>query len=64
VLGGNGRGIVSHFRLDRKDAQVEVGTFSKAFGVVGSHNWGSRELVNFARDKSRTLLPTGSSPSA
>jgi glycine C-acetyltransferase len=64
VLGENGRGIVSHFHLSRSDVQVEMGTFSKAFGVVGGHVSGSRELVNFAHDKSRTLLLTGSSPPA
>jgi len=64
VLGENGRGIVSHFRLSRDEVQVEMGTFSKAFGVVGGHISGSRDLVNFAHDKSRTLLLTGSSPPA
>ena len=33
VLGEGGRGIVSHFRLDRNQVHVEMGTFSKAFGV-------------------------------
>ena len=48
VLGEGGRGIVSHFHLDRKQVQVEMGTFSKAFGAVGGHVSGSRDLTNFA----------------
>ncbi len=64
VLGEGGRGIVSHFKLPRSRVQVEMGTFSKAFGVVGGHISGSRDLVNFAYNKSRTWLLSGSSPPA
>ncbi|MDV3243767.1 MAG: glycine C-acetyltransferase [Nitrososphaerales archaeon] len=64
VLGEGGRGIVSHFKLSRDQVQVEMGTFSKAFGVVGGHVSGSRELINFAYNKSRTWLLSGSSPPA
>ncbi len=64
VLGRGGRGIVSHFRLDRDAVQVEMGTFSKAFGVVGGHVSGSAELVRFAYNKSRTWLLSGSHPPA
>ncbi len=64
VLGDGGRGIVSHFNLSRDDVHVEMGTFSKAFGVVGGHVSGSRDLVNFAYNKSRTWLLSGSHPPA
>jgi glycine C-acetyltransferase len=64
VLGEGGRGIVSHFKLDRRQVQVEMGTFSKAFGVVGGHVSGSRDLTNFAYNKSRTWLLSGSHPPA
>ena len=64
VLGEGGRGIVSHFHLSRDKVQVEMGTFSKAFGVVGGHISGSRDLVNFAYNKSRTWLLSGSHPPA
>ena len=64
VLGDGGRGIVSHFRLTRDRVQVEMGTFSKAFGVVGGHVSGSKDLVNFAYNKSRTWLLSGSHPPA
>ena len=64
VLGEGGRGIVSHFRLGRDRVHVEMGTFSKAFGVVGGHVSGSKDLVNFAYNKSRTWLLSGSHPPA
>ncbi len=62
VLGEGGRGIVSHFKLARDKVHVEMGTFSKAFGVVGGHVSGSQNLVNFAYNKSRTWLLSGSHP--
>jgi glycine C-acetyltransferase len=64
VLGEGGRGVVSHFKLDRRMVHVEMGTFSKAFGVVGGHISGSRDLVNFAENKSRSFLLSGSHPPA
>ena len=64
VLGEGGRGIVSHFKLGRDKVQVEMGTFSKAFGVVGGHVSGSTDLVNYAYNKSRTWLLSGSHPPA
>ena len=64
VLGDGGRGIVSHYGLNRDAVHVEMGTFSKAFGVVGGHISGSRALVDFALNKSRTWLLSGSHPPA
>jgi glycine C-acetyltransferase len=64
VLGEGGRGIVSHFKLSRDMVQVEMGTFSKAFGVVGGHVSGSKDLYDFAYNKSRTWLLSGSHPPA
>jgi glycine C-acetyltransferase len=61
VLGEAGRGITSHFRIENR-VDVEMGTFSKAFGVVGGYIAGSRDLVNYAFNKSRTWLLSGSHP--
>lgn len=61
VLGENGRGIAAHFHLEGK-IHVEMGTFSKAYGVVGGLIAGSQDLINFAYNKSRTWLLSGSHP--
>lgn len=52
VVGKGGRGIVDHFNLHGK-VDVEVGTFSKAFGVVGGAVAGKPEIVELLRQKSR-----------
>ena len=62
VLGESGRGIVNHFKLTREQIQIEMGTFSKAFGVIGGHISGSEDLVKFAYNKSRTWLLSGAVP--
>lgn len=61
VLGEKGRGISSHFNIEGK-VDVEMGTFSKAFGVVGGYAAGSNDMRNFALNKSRTWLLSGSHP--
>ena len=63
VIGPDGRGIGAHFGIEGK-IDVEMGTFSKAFGVVGGLIAGSQDLVNFALNKSRTWLLSGSHPPA
>ncbi|MFW9768966.1 MAG: aminotransferase class I/II-fold pyridoxal phosphate-dependent enzyme [Candidatus Thorarchaeota archaeon] len=64
VLGKGGRGIVSHFNLTHNDVHFEMGTFSKAFGVMGGHVSGSRDMVNYALNKSRSWLLSASHPPA
>jgi glycine C-acetyltransferase len=61
VLGEDGRGVGSHFKVEGK-IDVEMGTFSKAFGVVGGYAAGSDDLRSFALNKSRTWLLSGSHP--
>jgi glycine C-acetyltransferase len=55
VLGQGGRGIVDHFHLHGK-VDVEVGTFSKAFGVVGGVVAGNRTVVEWLRQRGRPFL--------
>ncbi len=62
VLGEGGRGIVSYFDLGRDEVHVEMGTFSKAFGVIGGHITGGKDLRNFAYNKARTWLLSGAVP--
>ncbi len=63
VLGEGGRGIASHLGVEGR-VDVEMGTFSKAFGVMGGYVAGSQDLRNFALNKSRTWLLSGSHPPA
>jgi glycine C-acetyltransferase len=62
VLGEGGRGIVNHFGLTRDQVHAEMGTFSKAFGIVGGHVSGSEALIKFALNRSRTWLLSGALP--
>jgi glycine C-acetyltransferase len=63
VLGTNGKGIVDHFALDREEIHLEMGTFSKAFGVVGGHiSCGRKEVRSFIFNMSRTFLLSASVP--
>ncbi len=52
---GHGRGIVHHFNLQGK-FDVEIGTLSKAFGVVGGVIAGKAEVVEYIRQKARPNL--------
>ncbi len=55
VLGRGGRGIVDHFGLHGR-VDIEVGTLSKAFGVVGGYVAGRKEIVEYLRQKARPFL--------
>jgi glycine C-acetyltransferase len=55
VLGRQGRGIVDHFGLHGRVA-VEVGTMSKAFGVVGGYVAGSADLIAWLQQRARPFL--------
>jgi glycine C-acetyltransferase len=55
VLGRGGRGIVDQFNLHGK-FDVEIGTFSKAFGVIGGVVAGKRVVVDYLRQKARPFL--------
>lgn len=55
VLGTGGRGIVDHFGLHGR-VEVEVGTMSKAFGVVGGYVAGPEPVVEWLRQRARPFL--------
>jgi glycine C-acetyltransferase len=63
VLGQNGRGITNHFGLEGK-VDVDMGTFSKAFGCVGGYVVGSKDLCTYLQNKVRSYLLSGSQPPA
>jgi glycine C-acetyltransferase len=55
VLGKGGRGIVDHYNLHGK-VDVEMGTLSKAFGVVGGIIAGSQIIVDWLKQRGRPFL--------
>lgn len=55
VLGEGGRGIVDHFDL-HGEVDIEVGTMSKAFGVVGGYVAGSSLVVEYLKQQGRPFL--------
>ncbi|HLK21549.1 MAG TPA: glycine C-acetyltransferase [Bryobacteraceae bacterium] len=61
VLGKNGRGTVDHFGLHGK-VDIQVGTLSKAIGVLGGYVCGSRDLIEFLYHRARPFLFSTSHP--
>ncbi len=55
VLGKGGRGIVDHFDLHGK-VDIEVGTMSKAFGVMGGIVAGKKIIIDWLRQRGRPFL--------
>src|SRR6202022_781240 len=63
VLGRNGRGTVDHFSLHGR-VDIQVGTLSKAIGVLGGYVCGSRDLIEFLYHRARPFLFSTSHPPA
>lgn len=55
VLGKGGRGIVDHFGLHGQ-VDIEVGTLSKAFSVMGGFITGKKELITYYKRNSRQFM--------
>jgi len=55
VLGKGGRGIVDHFGL-LGEVDIEVGSLSKAFSVMGGFIAGKKTLIDFYMQKARQRL--------
>jgi glycine C-acetyltransferase len=63
VLGRAGRGTVDHFKLHGR-VHIQVGTLSKAIGVLGGYVCGSRDLIEFLYHRARPFLFSTSHPPA
>ncbi|MCZ2080113.1 MAG: glycine C-acetyltransferase [Bryobacterales bacterium] len=63
VLGRAGRGTIDHFGLHGR-VHVQVGTLSKAAGVLGGYVCGSRDLIEFLYHRARPFLFSTSHPPA
>jgi len=63
VFGQQGRGTIDHFGLHGR-VDVQVGTLSKALGVLGGYVAGSRSLIEFLYHRARPFLFSTSHPPA
>jgi glycine C-acetyltransferase len=63
VLGKGGAGTVDHFGLHGR-VDVQVGTLSKAIGVLGGYIAGAHELIEWLQNRGRPYLFSTSAPPA
>lgn len=63
VLGDHGRGSVDHWGLHGQ-VDIQVGTLSKAVGVLGGYVAGSRTLIEYLLHRARPILFSTSHPPA
>ena len=61
VFGRNGRGTIDHFDVHGR-VDIQVGTLSKAIGVLGGYVAGSRALIEFLHHRARPFLFSTSHP--
>jgi 8-amino-7-oxononanoate synthase len=64
VLGNNGAGTLSQFRLSQADCQIQMATFGKALGVSGAFVSGSEELIDYLTNKARQHIYSTAFPAA
>jgi glycine C-acetyltransferase len=55
VVGRGGRGIVDHFGMQGR-VDVEIGTLSKAFGVMGGYVAGRKEITEWIKQRGRPFM--------
>jgi glycine C-acetyltransferase len=63
VFGANGRGTVDHFKCHGR-VDIQVGTLSKAIGVLGGYVAGTTSLIEFLSQRARPFLFSTSHPPA
>jgi glycine C-acetyltransferase len=63
VFGRNGRGTIDHFHVHGR-VDIQVGTLSKAMGVLGGYVAGTRALIEFLCHRARPFLFSTSHPPA
>jgi glycine C-acetyltransferase len=62
VLGSGGKGTVAHFGLDPGRVDIQVGTLSKAIGVLGGFIAGPGHLIQWLVNRGRPFLFSTSAP--
>lgn len=63
VFGRHGKGMIEHYGLEGK-IDVIMGSLSKAIGSIGGFIAGSKQLVDFLKNKARPFIYTTSLPPA
>ena len=63
VLGRNGRGTVDHYDLHGQ-VDIQVGTLSKAVGVLGGYVAGPQKLIDYLVQRARPVLFSTTHPPA
>jgi len=63
VFGKNGRGTIDHFEMHGR-VDIQVGTLSKAVGVLGGYVAGTKTLIEFLYHRARPFLFSTSHPPA
>jgi len=63
VFGKNGRGTIDHFGVHGR-VDIQVGTLSKAIGVLGGYVAGNANLIDFLYHRARPFLFSTSHPPA
>ncbi len=63
VLGQTGKGTVEHFQLSGR-VHIQMGTLGKAFGSFGAYAAGSRDLIDFLINCSRSFIYSTALPSS
>jgi glycine C-acetyltransferase len=63
VLGRNGRGTIDHFGVHGR-VDIQVGTLSKAIGVLGGYVCGTRDFIEYLYHRARPFLFSTSHPPA
>jgi glycine C-acetyltransferase len=61
VFGNNGRGTIDHFGMHGR-VDIQVGTLSKAIGVLGGYVAGTKTLIEFLYHRARPFLFSTSHP--
>src|SRR5437870_3261417 len=64
VLGPGGKGTVAHYGLDPRRVDIQVGTLSKAIGVLGGFIAGPPHLIEWLVNRGRPFLFSTSAPPA
>lgn len=58
VLGENGNGTMEYFNL-KNGVDINMGTFSKAYGLLGGFIAGEKDLIDYLRISARTYIFSG-----